>query len=116
MIAKLQFHDLEIKTILWVYEYEKTVRTFYVDIELYLDIGDSYKTDELSDTINSWDIKNLVVNLVKGKDYNLLEKICYDITHSVKSYDSRISSVKTTVNKSWCIDWVQCVSCTLELK
>lgn len=115
MIGQFIFQDIEIKTILWVYDYEKIVRTFYVDLTLGIDIWNSYYTDKLEDTIDTWSIKTLVIEGVKWKNYNLLEKICYDISLSIKDYDPRIISVKTTVKKDGCIDNVKSVSFTIDM-
>lgn len=115
MIWELYFKKIEIETILWVYDYEKVRRKFFVDLTVKLDISKSYLSDDLDDTIDSGLIKSVVIDHVVDKNYNLLECICYEIADAVKSIDPRILSVKASVGKYWCIDKVECVSFTCEV-
>lgn len=97
-VGKLNFYDLEIETILWVYDFEKVKKTFLIDLEVEFYLNNSYYSDKISDTIDTWMIKNLIRDYVFDKNYNLLEAIGYDIVQLL-IWVENILNVKVTVYK-----------------
>lgn len=115
MITFFLFENIKIKTILGVYDHEKIQKIFYVWLKVYFDIWRSYITDNLSDTIDSSLIRDTVIFITAWKNYNLVEKIAYDIWFNVKKLNDRIQKVEVTIYKKNCLTDVSNFSFTLSI-
>lgn len=116
-IWKLTFYDFEIETILWVYDHEKVVRKFFLDIEIQFDLGKSYVSDDLNDTIDTWLVTDMIRKHVSWKDYNLLEYITYDMCHVLLKIDAvkhaKVTTYKDQYTHIWRVgytyeEWLMC--------
>lgn len=92
----LKFYDLEIQTILGVYDHEKVKKKYFLDIEIEFMLGESYRSDDIKDTIDTWRITKVIQEYVFEKNYDLLECITYDIVQLVLWFDNIISINATT--------------------
>ena len=69
-----------------------------VDLEIFLDLEASGKSDELDDTVDYSKILFDVEKIVAGKSCKLIEKVAEDVAEKILSYE-KISAVKVTLHK-----------------
>ena len=63
-----------------VYDFEKEKEgIFELDVELFLDLRISGKSDRLSDTVDYGNVVKLISQIFSSKDYNLIEAVAEDI-------------------------------------
>lgn len=108
MIMKLILNQIEIETILWVYESEKKKRKFFVDVEVEFDTGESIFTDNIADTLGSCTVERLVREVTHEKDFNLLERLVYEISEAILALP-QVQNVVVRVEKSDCLDYTRSV-------
>ena len=85
----IRIKSLEIKARHGVYEFErKKGGTFELDIEIYLSLEKSGKSDKLEDTIDYDNIVTIVTKAFTEKNYNLVEgaaeSVCEKLLHTLK--------------------------------
>lgn len=71
---------------------------FYVDAELYLDLKESGKTDDLNLTVSYADVYETIESIMTKEKFDLLEalshKVCGEILSSFEKIDSLILKIK----------------------
>lgn len=97
-IWKINFYDLEVETILWVYDDEKIKKKFYMDIEISFDLWTSFLTDRLVDTVDTWTISKMIREFLLNKNYDLLETLAYEV-HELLLSTEKIKSAEVTIYK-----------------
>lgn len=64
-------------------EENKLGQRFYVDIQLMLDLKNSSKSDDMTDSINYGDVFELIKGIMEGKPKNLIEAVAADISDAL---------------------------------
>tara|TARA_S200000501_G_C20718446_1_gene697338 strand:+ start:439 stop:795 length:357 start_codon:yes stop_codon:yes gene_type:complete len=73
---KISIIDLKIPARHGVYQSEKKKdEIFEIDVELYLDLRQAGKSDQLNDTVDYADVINLINNIFTFKDCQLIEAV-----------------------------------------
>ena len=85
----IRIKNLKIEARHGVYEFErKKDGTFELDIEIYLPLEKSGKSDKLEDTIDYDNIVSIVINAFTEKNYNLVEaaaeSVCEKLLYALK--------------------------------
>ena len=71
---------------------------YEVDVELYTDISEPAKLDDLEFTIDYTDVYEIVKKVMYDRDYNLIEALCNSINEAIfTKYDLR--QITTRVRK-----------------
>ena len=79
---KLFIRDFAVDASIGVYKQEKENRqTIIFDIEIELDNSRPVFQDELSEVTDYGQFRRIILDLVKTKHYNLLEKLAHDISN-----------------------------------
>jgi len=106
--TKLTLINIEVPTILWVYEHEKKVKTFLVNLEVTLSPKCNFSSDNLSDTIDSWYLEESVRSACKEKNFNLLETMAHHICDNILKLE-RIYACSVKIWKPGCLEYTQSV-------
>jgi 7,8-dihydroneopterin aldolase/epimerase/oxygenase len=69
-----------------------------VDLDIALDLAKASRSDDLEDTVDYAAIAELVVGVITGEQFTLLERLAGRITEEVLR-DTRVQSVAVTVRK-----------------
>ena len=80
-------------------EERKHLQPFIVDVELYLDLSKSGKSDDLADTVDYVQVFNEVKKIVTGTPRNLIEAVAEDIAGSLLKQFIQIESLRITIHK-----------------
>ena len=80
-------------------EERKYLQPFIVDVELYLDLSKSGKSDKLTDTVDYVQVFNEVKRIVTGTPRNLIETVAEDISRSLLKQFINIETLKITIHK-----------------
>ena len=62
----------------------RSSRRFQVDVDLTWDLNRSMESDRLSDTINYYDVCQLIVGIGESKPYRLLEKLAAEMVRAIQ--------------------------------
>lgn len=81
-------------------EERRTLQTFIVDLELYLDLSAAGKSDDLGDTIDYVAVISDVKKIIGGTSRNLIETVAKEIVdHLLRRY-MLLEGVKVTLRKA----------------
>ncbi|MBQ6759783.1 MAG: dihydroneopterin aldolase [Selenomonadaceae bacterium] len=80
-------------------EERKHEQPFIVDLELYLDLSQSAKTDDLGDSIDYTLILDDVKKIIGGTSRNLIETVAYDISEFLLRRYLLLEGVKIVLRK-----------------
>ena len=95
----IRIKSLKIKARHGVYEFErKKDGTFELDIEIYLSLKKSGRSDKLEDTINYDDIVSIATKAFTEKNYNLVEAVAESVCKKLL-YALKVAKVKLRVRK-----------------
>jgi len=72
---------------------------FEVDLKLWVDITTASQTDQIADTLDYRQVINLVQNLVKTAQFDLLERLAGEIADNILQLSDRVIRVQVTVHK-----------------
>ena len=111
---KIKIKDFKLKTNIGIYDWEKNFeREILINIDIdVLDLK-SLKSDQIEDTVDYELIYNQVKNLVQTKQFNLIEKLAYEIVDLIMQ-DRRIKKVKIEIDKMNIFEEVK--SCSIQLE
>jgi dihydroneopterin aldolase len=62
----------------------RSTRRFQVDVDLTWELDRPTETDRLADTINYYDVCQLVVEIGESKPYRLLEKLAAEMARAIR--------------------------------
>lgn len=83
-----------------VLEAEKAIgQKFEVDLKLYLDLKDSSQYDTLKDTVNYAKVYQLIANVFKEHQFDLIERVAGKIIEDVFSEFQQIQTIEIEVKK-----------------
>ena len=72
---------------------------FVIDLELYSDLSEPSRSDQLSDTVSYANVVTTSVAAFKNTNYKLLERAAGAVADAILAAFPRIRSVKVTVHK-----------------
>ena len=72
---------------------------FVVDLELFSDLTEPSRSDQLSDTVSYANVVTTAVAAFKNTNYKLLERAAGAVADAILSHFPRIRAVKITVHK-----------------
>src|SRR6202166_301396 len=83
-----------------VMEHETDVgRRFVIDLDLFTDLSDPWRTDRLADTVSYSNVVTTATAAFKNANYKLLERAAGAVADAILAAFPRISAVKVTVHK-----------------
>ncbi len=80
-------------------EERSTPQLLIVDAELFLNLKISGESDNLDDTVNYVQIRNLIQNIIENTTKNLIESLAENIAQSVLKNFPLIDSIKLKIFK-----------------
>ena len=96
---KIKITNLKVRTIIGVFEEEKhNPQTLLIDIKIKFDGLKAAQTDNLKDTIDYFQISNLIKEKVESSHFQLLEKLV-DFVLKIVMNLSLVKEVKVTIHK-----------------
>ncbi len=108
MIIKIK--NFRLKTILGIYDWEKTFdREIVINAKIETDYDDALQTDEISDTIDYDVIISKIKNLIAGKRFKLIERMAQEVMDVVMQ-DKRIKKCKLEIAKMGAVEGVESFS------
>ena len=72
---------------------------FVIDLELYSDLTEASRSDQLADTVSYANVVTTAVAAFKNTNYKLLERAAGAVADAILAAFPRIRSVKVTVHK-----------------
>ena len=81
-------------------EERRTLQTFIVDLELYLDLSAAGKSDDLGDTIDYVAVISDVKKIIGGTSRNLIETVAKEIVDFLLKRYMLLEGVKVTLRKA----------------
>ena len=81
-------------------EERRTLQTFIVDLELYLDLSAAGKSDDLGDTIDYVAVISDVKKIIGGTSRNLIETVAKEIVDFLLRRYMLLEGVKVTLRKA----------------
>ncbi len=97
---KFVIKDLQIETIVGIYDWEKEVKQIIsLDIEIDYDMKKPGRSDKLSDTLNYKKISKRVISLVEKSRTNLIENLAEKIAQTIIK-EFKVKKVKLFLKKS----------------
>ena len=92
--------DLEITCIIGVNPQERIQeQNLFLDINLYVDFGDSTFSDDINKTIDYTKIAEIATQLAISKKYQLIESFCHELNILFLEKFERIKKSEITVKK-----------------
>jgi len=83
-----------------VMEHEAEVgQRFVIDLELFIDLANSSRTDKLADTVSYSDVVTSASQAFKGQNYYLLERAAGAVADAVLRDFAKVEAVKVTIHK-----------------
>ena len=96
----ISLRGLQVLGIHGVLDEERTrAQPFEVDVDVEADLRAAAASDALGDTLDYGNITDLVVGVVSGESYRLLERLAARIAEEILAADTRATSVTVTVWK-----------------
>jgi dihydroneopterin aldolase len=83
-----------------VFDYEKCDgQTFYVDLEVSLDLRKASESDNLDDTVNYALFTLIARQAIEGEPFNLIEKLAGTIADQIIAAAPQVERIEVTVHK-----------------
>lgn len=114
MLIKIK--NLEIKTILGIHDWEKTIdRQIIINAEIETDFEKSLESDNISDAIDYDSLTGKIKKLIAEKKFKLVEKMTAEVMNIIME-DKRIKKCKLEIDKVGAVENVESFSVTIERK
>ena len=109
---KIHINQLELKTIIGAYEWERQCpMSIYADVSLEIDLNTI--DDDLAGTINYFTLSQALLKRAAACDYQLLEALLIDLRNLIIDFDQRITWVQLRLTKKGILKEAQ--STTVEI-
>ena len=96
---KIFIRDLEIETVIGIYEWEREIKQLVsVSLEMVFDTKKAGKSDKIQHSLNYKKISKKVISLTKSSKSKLIENLAHKIAKKILS-DFPVSSLTVTVEK-----------------
>jgi FolB domain-containing protein len=110
MIIKIE--NLKLRTIVGIYDWEKEKKQdVIINIEMEFDGTKAIESDSIDDTIDYKTITKEVIDMVEGREFNLIEKIAGDAMKIVMQND-KVQRASVRVDKPGALRFTDTVSVT----
>lgn len=97
---KIYLENLEFFAYHGVFEEEKrNGQTFYVSVTLDVDLTAAGETDDLNETVNYGEVYDLIADITLNRNFDLIEKLAYEIIEKMLATFPRVQGVKVRVDK-----------------
>ena len=109
----LRITNLRLRTIVGIYEWEKKTRQdIIINVELEFDGSEAVRTDDIEYSVDYKKINKDIIAAVENREYNLIERICGDISEIVMS-NEKVQRVSVRVDKPGALRFTDSVSVEL---
>ncbi len=96
---KLFIKNLKVDASVGVYEKEKNAKQKVIfDVEILLEKSTPPVKDDLIEVTDYSQFRRIILDTVKNKHYNLIEKLAYDITHNFYKIKN-VNKIKIRITK-----------------
>ena len=110
MIIKIE--NLKLRTIVGIYDWEKEKKQdVIINVEIEFDGSKAIETDSIDDTIDYKTITKEIIDMVEGREFNLIEKIAGDAMKIVLRND-KVQKASVRVDKPGALRFTDTVSVT----
>ncbi|MEM7007756.1 MAG: dihydroneopterin aldolase [Thermodesulfobacteriota bacterium] len=110
MIIKIE--NLKLRTIVGIYDWEKEKKQdVIINIDMEFDGTKAIETDSIDDTIDYKTITKKIIDMVEGKEFNLIEKIAGDAMKIVME-NEKVDKASVRVDKPGALRFTDSVSVT----
>jgi dihydroneopterin aldolase len=72
---------------------------FVIDLELFIDLSDSSRSDKLADTVSYSSVVETATSAFKGTNYYLLERAAGAVADAILAAFPRVNAIQVTVHK-----------------
>ena len=111
---KIFIKDLEIETVIGIYEWEREVRQLIsVNIEMTVDTKKAARSDKVEDSLDYKKVCKRITSLTKQSKSKLIENLAHKIAETILSEFS-VSNVVVTVEKSGALRGSKSVGVVIE--
>lgn len=99
MSDKIHIRDLKLRTKVGVRDWEKNkLQDVVINVTLHVDVTESARTDDIDDTVDYKVVKDRIVDLVDGNQWDLLEALAGDVADLCLK-NEQVEAVDVTVDK-----------------
>ncbi|SCA64339.1 Dihydroneopterin aldolase [Chlamydiales bacterium SCGC AB-751-O23] len=117
MQACLGLNSMSLFVFLGVYDEEQRApQEVKVDVELWVDIADCIKNDDVSKAVDYQEVVSLFQETVKDKSYNLIETLCAELAQLIINQFQKVQRVGLKLYKDRPLDVLASSSCELHLQ
>lgn len=110
MIMQIQIKNLQLQTIIGVYDWERSdPQDVIVNVWLQFDAAQSAKTDEIVDTLDYKAVKQRIMEEVEHSSFHLLERLAARILE-VAMEDAKVLEAAVEVDKPHALRFADSVS------
>lgn len=88
---------------------KKTKQDIIINVEIEFDGARAIETDDISNSVDYKKINKEIITLVENRQYNLIEKICGDVSEIILRND-KVISVRVRVDKPGALRFTDSVS------
>ncbi len=99
MKKKIYIEDMQIYASVGVYDHEKkSKQKILINLEIYLNDNHKILNDKLKNVTDYGVFRNIILNVLKNRHYNLIEKMTQDICKKILEINS-VEKIKIKVTK-----------------
>ena len=91
-------HDLQIETVIGIYDWERKIRQTSLDLEMATDIRAAAKSDNIDDALSYKTVAKRLIDFVEQSEFELVEALAEQICGIVLS-EFKVPWVKLTLHK-----------------
>lgn len=112
MIIKIK--NLKLHTKIGVFDWEKTIdREMIINVEITTNLTKSLHSDDISDTIDYYQITSKIKNLVANNSFKLVERMAQTLMDGILE-DKRINKCKLEIDKVGAVENLDSFAITIE--
>ncbi len=114
MMDKIFLHDLEVDTVIGIWDWERKIRQkVVIDLDMSADIAKAAATDSVEDTLNYKNVAKRVQQFVRDSSFQLVETLAERIAGIVTD-EFGVAWVRVRVNKPGAIRGARDVGVIIE--
>ncbi len=111
---KIIIRDLRLEAIIGTMPEERTTRQEVVfNLEMFTDLSDAGKSDDLNDTVDYKAMKQAIIAMVEKSEFFLIEKLAQE-TADICLADSRVKKVRVCLDKPGALRFTRSVAVEIE--
>ena len=106
----LRITNLKLRTVVGIYEWEKQTRQdIIINVEIEFDGEKAVETDNISHSVDYKKINKEIISTVENKQYNLIERICGDVSEIIMR-NEKVIRATVRVDKPGALRFTESVS------